>query len=72
METPWGFSYCCQGNHKISQSEVEIHKAWSVSEGDVCEWLLYYILVIFVVICVNFTCYYLIFNFSVWFSISTP
>ena len=26
----WGFSHCCQGNHKISQSQ-----AWSVSEVDV-------------------------------------
>ena len=50
-----GFSNCCQGNHKISQSQVRIHQAWSVSEGDVCEWLLDYILVIFVVFCVYFT-----------------
>ena len=50
-----GFSNCCQGNHKISQSQVTIHQAWSVSEGDICEWLLDYIFVIFVVICVYFT-----------------
>ena len=50
---------------------MRIHQAWSVSEGDVCEWLLDFILVIFVVICVYFT-YHLIFDFSVWFTLSTP
>ena len=53
-----GFSNYCQGNHKISQSQVRIHQARSVSEGDVYEWLLDYILVIFMVICVYYTCTY--------------
>ena len=66
-----GFSNCCQGNHKISQSQVRIHQAWSVSEGDVCEWLLDYILVIFVVICVYYICYHLLCDFSVWFTLMT-
>ena len=66
------FSNCCQCNLKISQSQVRIHQAWSVSEGVVCEWLLDYILVILVVMCVYFTCYHLIFDFSVWFTLSTP
>ena len=51
---------------------MRIHQAWSVSEGDVCEWLLGFILVIFVLICVYFTCYHLIFDFSVWFTLLTP
>ena len=41
-----------KGNQKISQSQTRIHHEWSVSEGDICEWLLGYILVIFVAICV--------------------
>ena len=56
----------------MSQSQVKIHPAWSVSEGDVCEWLLGYIFVIFVIICVFFACCYLIFDFSVWFTLLTP
>ena len=56
-----GFSNCCQGNHKISRSQVRIHQAWSVSEGDVSEWLLDYIFVTVVVICV----FYLI-SFNIW------
>ena len=49
-----------------------MYQAWFVSEGDVCEWLLGYILVIFVVICVYFTRYNLIFDGSIWFTFSTP
>ena len=41
METPWGFP---------TVVKVIIKLASSISEGDVCEWLLYYILVIFVCI----------------------
>ena len=60
-----GFSHCCQGNHKISQSQVRIHIAWFVGEGGV----LGYILLIFVVICVYFACYNFIFDFSAWFTL---
>ena len=67
-----GLSNCCQSNHNISQSQVRIHQAWSVSEGDICEWLLDYILVIFVVICVYYTCYHLIFDFPICFTLATP
>ena len=28
-------NHCCEGNHKISQSQVRIHIAWSVGEGNV-------------------------------------
>ena len=66
-----GFSHCSQGDSKISQSQARIDKAW-LNEVDVCERLLVYILVIFVLIYVHFPCFYLIFEFFVWFTLLIP
>ena len=37
------FSHCCEGNHRVSQSQVRIHVAWSVSEGDIFRLYFLYI-----------------------------